>query len=59
MVEAIGIPLGWTMCQELVRCGGHIAMLGVHGKPTTINLETMWYKNAVRNRFLSQLKIPS
>jgi len=45
VVEAIGIPQGWYMCQDMVRAGGHIAMLGVHGKPATINLERMWYKN--------------
>ena len=45
MVEAIGTPTGWYICQDIVKAGGHIAMLGVHGQPATINLERMWYKN--------------
>jgi len=45
VVEAIGIPKGWEICQDVVRIGGHIAILGVHGKPGVINLERMWYRN--------------
>merc|ERR1711970_1112824 len=45
VVEAIGIPKGWEIAQDCVRPGGHIALLGVHGKPGKINLERMWYKN--------------
>ncbi|CAL4121679.1 unnamed protein product [Meganyctiphanes norvegica] len=45
VVEAIGIPKGWEISQNVVRPGGHIALLGVHGKPGEINLERMWYKN--------------
>jgi len=44
-VECIGVPAGWYICQDIVRAGGHIAMLGVHGEPATINLERMWYRN--------------
>lgn len=45
VIEAIGIPEGWYMCQDSVKSGGRIAMLGVHGVPATINLEKMWYRN--------------
>eukprot|EP00091_Calanus_sinicus_P021572 TRINITY_DN644_c0_g1_i1.p1 TRINITY_DN644_c0_g1~~TRINITY_DN644_c0_g1_i1.p1 ORF type:complete len:376 (+),score=113.88 TRINITY_DN644_c0_g1_i1:238-1365(+) len=45
VIEAIGIPAGWYICQDIVRAGGHIAMLGVHGKPATIALEKMWFRN--------------
>ena len=45
VIEAIGIPAGWDMSQKLVRPGGNIAVLGVHGKPATINLEDMWKRN--------------
>jgi len=44
-IEAIGIPVGWYICQDIVKAGGNIAMLGVHGKPATINLERMWWRN--------------
>ncbi|XP_063690950.1 uncharacterized protein LOC134823418 [Bolinopsis microptera] len=45
VVEAIGVPVGWYICQDIVKAGGHIAMLGVHGKSATINLERMWHRN--------------
>lgn len=45
VVECIGIPEGWYICQNIVRAGGSIAILGVHGKSATINLERMWYRN--------------
>jgi len=45
IVECVGNPAAWNICQGLVRAGGHIAILGVHGTPATINLEQMWYRN--------------
>merc|ERR1712070_401518 len=45
IVEAVGIPASWSICQDAVKPGGHISILGVHGKPATINLERMWYQN--------------
>jgi len=44
-IEAIGIPEGWDMCEEIVTAGGNIAMLGVHGKSAILHLERMWKKN--------------
>jgi len=45
VVEAVGLPGGWYIAQEIVKPGGNIAILGVHGKPVTLNLERMWYRN--------------
>merc|ERR1712039_778063 len=45
VVEAVGLPSGWYVAQEIVKPGGNIAILGVHGKPVTLNLERMWYRN--------------
>jgi len=45
VVECIGLPVGWYICQDTVKAGGNIAMLGVHGAPATLNLEKMWYRN--------------
>ena len=45
VVEAVGLPSSWYLAQELVRPGGNIAILGVHGKPVQLNLETMWHRN--------------
>jgi alcohol dehydrogenase len=44
-VEAVGIPETFELCTELVRPGGHVANVGVHGAPATLHLETLWIKS--------------
>jgi alcohol dehydrogenase len=44
-IEAVGIPETFEQCTELVRPGGHVANVGVHGKPATLHLESLWIKN--------------
>ena len=44
-VEAIGIPASFDICQEIVTAGGHIANVGVHGKPVQLNLDKLWSQN--------------
>ena len=45
VIEAVGVPETFELCTELVRPGGHVANIGVHGKPATLHLETLWIKN--------------
>jgi len=44
-VEAIGIPSSFDICQAIVAAGGHIANVGVHGKPVQLNLDKLWSQN--------------
>lgn len=44
-VESIGLPIGFTICEQIVCGGGNIAMLGVHGESVTLHLEEMWKRN--------------
>ncbi|MEO8138226.1 MAG: zinc-dependent alcohol dehydrogenase family protein [Gemmatimonadota bacterium] len=44
-IEAIGIPGSFDICQAVVAAGGHIANIGVHGKPVQLNLDTLWSRN--------------
>jgi len=44
-IEAIGIPASFNICQEIVAAGGHIANIGVHGKPVQLNLDRLWSHN--------------
>jgi alcohol dehydrogenase len=44
-VEAVGLPQTFELCTELVRPGGHVANVGVHGHPATLHLETLWTKD--------------
>ena len=45
VMEAVGIPATFELCCDLVRPGGHVANIGVHGRPVTLHLESLWIKN--------------
>ena len=44
-IEAVGIPATFELCTELVRPGGHVANVGVHGHSATLHLETLWIRD--------------
>ena len=44
-IEAVGVPETFELCARLVRPGGHVANVGVHGRPATLHLEDLWIKN--------------
>lgn len=44
-IEAVGIPETFELCAEIVRPGGHVANVGVHGAPATLHLEKLWIKD--------------
>jgi alcohol dehydrogenase len=44
-MEAVGIPATFELATDLVRPGGHVANIGVHGKPATLHLEKLWIRN--------------
>jgi alcohol dehydrogenase len=44
-IEAVGIPATFEQCTQLVRPGGRVANVGVHGEPVTLHLEELWIKN--------------
>jgi alcohol dehydrogenase len=41
-VEAVGSPATFELCTRLVRRGGHVANVGVHGHAATLHLERLW-----------------
>ena len=45
VIEAVGVPDTFELCTRLVRPGGHLANVGVHGQPATLHLESLWSKN--------------
>ncbi|MFJ1811175.1 MULTISPECIES: zinc-dependent alcohol dehydrogenase family protein [unclassified Streptomyces] len=45
VIEAVGVPESFELCTRTVRPGGHVANVGVHGKPATLHLEDLWIKN--------------
>ena len=44
-VEAVGVPGTFELCTDIVRPGGRVANVGVHGHPATLHLETLWIKD--------------
>jgi alcohol dehydrogenase len=59
VMEAVGIPQTFDICQRIVRAGGHIANIGVHGKSVEFHLEDLWVKNiTVRTGLVNTNTIP-
>ena len=44
-IEAVGVPESFELCTKLVRPGGHVANIGVHGKAATLHLESLWIRD--------------
>jgi alcohol dehydrogenase len=44
-IEAVGTPATFELAAELVRPCGHIANIGVHGKPALLHLESLWTRD--------------
>jgi alcohol dehydrogenase len=44
-IEAVGLPATFAICQAMVAAGGHIANVGVHGKPVELHMEKLWDRN--------------
>ncbi|MGW5669003.1 zinc-binding dehydrogenase [Micromonospora sp. NPDC003776] len=45
VIEAVGTPATFELCTTLVRAGGRVANIGVHGKPATLHLERLWIRD--------------
>lgn len=44
-MEAVGLGATWDICQRIVKEGGHLANVGVHGQSVNFELEKLWIKN--------------
>jgi alcohol dehydrogenase len=44
-IEAVGVPATLEMCLAVVRPGGNVANVGVHGKPVELHVEDLWIQN--------------
>jgi alcohol dehydrogenase len=45
VIEAVGTPATFELCATLVRPGGRLANIGVHGQPATLHLEDLWIRD--------------
>lgn len=44
-IEAVGVPETFEMCTRLVRPGGRVANVGVHGRPASLALQDLWIRD--------------
>jgi len=44
-VEAVGLPTTFDMATQIVRPGGNVANVGVHGKSVELRLQDLWIHN--------------
>jgi alcohol dehydrogenase len=44
-IEAVGVPSTFELCTQVIRPGGRVANVGVHGGPATLHLEELWIKD--------------
>ena len=41
-IEAVGVPATFGACLEIVRPGGSVANVGVHGAPVELPIQDLW-----------------
>ena len=58
-VEAVGMPVTFDICQAILAPGGHLANVGVHGKPVELHLEKLWDRNiSITTRLVDTVSTP-
>lgn len=58
-IEAVGLPATFDICQSILAPGGHLANIGVHGKPVELHLEKLWDRNVtITTRLVDTETIP-
>ena len=59
VIEAVGVPATFELCQDLVAPGGIIANIGVHGVKADLHLERLWSHNiAITTRLVDTVTTP-
>ena len=59
VIEAVGVPATFELCESLVAPGGHIANIGVHGKSASLHLEKLWSHNiTITTRLVDTVTTP-
>jgi len=59
VIEAVGVPATFELCQDLVAPGGTIANVGVHGVKVDLHLEKLWSRNiTITTRLVDTVTTP-
>jgi alcohol dehydrogenase len=58
-IEAVGLPITFNLCEDIVAAGGHIANIGVHGVKVDLHLEKLWSMNVtITTRLVDTVSTP-
>ena len=58
-IEAVGIPVTFELCAQIVAAGGTIANIGVHGAKVDLHLENLWDRNiSITTRLVDTVSTP-
>jgi alcohol dehydrogenase len=59
VIEAVGIPATFELCENIVAPGGTIANIGVHGTKVALHLERLWDRNiTITTRLVDTVSTP-
>jgi alcohol dehydrogenase len=59
VIEAVGTPATFELCEELVAAGGTLANIGVHGSKVTLHMERLWDRNiSITTRLVDAVSTP-
>ena len=59
VIEAVGVPATFELCQQIVAAGGTIANIGVHGVKVDLHLESLWDRNiTITTRLVDTVSTP-
>jgi alcohol dehydrogenase len=59
VIEAVGVPQSFELCQDIVAPGGVIANVGVHGTKVDLHLESLWAQNiSITTRLVDTVTTP-
>ncbi|EON99669.1 putative alcohol dehydrogenase domain protein [Phaeoacremonium minimum UCRPA7] len=59
VIEAVGIPASFDLCQKLLAPGGTLANVGVHGTKVDLHLEDLWAHNiSITTRLVDTVTTP-
>jgi alcohol dehydrogenase len=58
-IEAVGIPVTFNLCEDVIAAGGTIANIGVHGVKVDLHLERLWSRNiTITTRLVDTVSTP-
>jgi alcohol dehydrogenase len=59
VIEAVGVPASFELCQKLLAPGGVLANVGVHGTKVDLHLEDLWARNiSITTRLVDTVSTP-